>query len=353
MIPLKEVTYVEKIPRSTFLVLAGDIGGTNSNFGVCSIEHGDITLLLSVHTKSKEITDFPSVVDHVLQFLKTNHNIEIKNACFAAAGVVSPERDYSKPTNLDFIIDTKRILELTPLDSAVIINDFEAVGYGIDRISKKDLIVVNEGKQREHASRAIIGSGTGLGKGILGWNYSFNGYLPIPSEGGHADFPVHSQEEFNLITFMQQEINDAYPVSWEDVLSGSGIRHIYNYLGINGSYQETEYTKEIAEGGTNPDQIFKYWQEDKRCEDTYKLYSRFYARCAKNFALETLSLDGLYIAGGIAAKNLPLFQLPEFMAEFTQSLKQKKLLQSIPVSIVADYNVSLFGAAAFLALGKK
>ena len=328
MVPLKEVTYVDKIPHSGFLVLAADIGGTNSNFGVCNIEHGDITLVLSVHTKSKEITDFPAVVDEVLQFFKTNHGIEIKNACFAAAGVVSPARDYSKPTNLDFVVDAKHILEATPLDSAVIINDFEAVGYGIDRIAKKDLIAVNEGDRREQASRAIIGAGTGLGKGILGWNYSINGYLPIPSEGGHADFPVYDEKELALINYMRDELGDSYPVSWEDVLSGNGIKRIYNYLGITGSYEETKYTKEIAESN-GPDKIFKYHKEDKRCGDTYEWYGKFYARCAKDFALETLALNGLYIAGGIAAKNLPLFQRPEFMQEFTRSMGKASVKNSI------------------------
>jgi len=351
MIPLKEVTYVESIPHGGFLVLAVDIGGTNSNFGVCNIEHGDITLVLSVHAKSRDITDFPSVVAEVLQFLKSNHNIEIKNACFAAAGVVSPERDYAKPTNLDIVIDAKKILAATTLDSAVVIHDFEAVGYGGERIAKKDLLVVNKGQQRDHANRAIIGAGTGLGKSILGWNYTVNSYLPIASEGGHADFPVYNKDELALINYMRNEIGDAYPISWEDVLSGNGIKRIYNYLGTINSYEETKYTKEIAEVD-GPDTIFKYHKVDKRCGDTYDWYGKFYARCAKDFALESLALNGLYIAGGIASKNLPLFDRPEFMHEFSRSIKQETLLKSIPVYIVADYNVSLFGAAAYLALGK-
>ncbi|MEX0939871.1 MAG: glucokinase [Candidatus Babeliales bacterium] len=345
---LREVAYVNVLPRNIQFVLAGDIGGTNSNFGVCQIEKNKINLLLSIHIKSKEITDFPLIVNQVIHHLKSNYEIHISRACFAAAGVVSEDNLYSKPTNLPFIIDAREIIARTDLEYAIIINDFEAVGYGVDYISPESLITINEGSSYDHANRAIIGAGTGLGKGVLGWNDYSKKYIPIPSEGGHADFPVYTQQEFDLMSFIKNNIDPNFPVSWENVLSGGGIIRLYNYLGTKNQYQETEYTRKIKESGANPDQIFKYWQEDQRSAETYNCYSRFYARCAKNFALESLALNGLYIAGGIAAKNLPLFQRPEFMAEFINCKKQQGVLENIPVKVIADYNVSLFGAAAFL-----
>ncbi len=272
MIALKEVTYVDVLPKSSYIVLAGDIGGTNSNFGICSIEQGVITLLFSLHIKSKEITDFPPVAYQVLKYIKTNHEIDVHHACFAAAGVVSENHDFCKPTNLDFVLDTHKIIEKTGLELAVIINDFEAVGYGVDRIADNDLNIINKGEPRANATRAIIGAGTGLGKGILGWDHSMQAYMPIPSEGGHVDFPVHTQLEFDFMKFVQNTLGNDLPISWEHVLSGNGIIKIYNFLGQLNQYQETQYTKEIAEGGPNPDQIFKYWQQDPRCADTFKWY---------------------------------------------------------------------------------
>jgi glucokinase len=352
MILLKEVVYVHDIPKNNHIVLAGDIGGTNSNFGVCALANGSVTLLFAIHAKSKEVTDFPSLVAEVLSFIKTNHAIDIYHACFAAAGVVSEQRDFCKPTNLNFVIDAKKILKKTNLESAVIINDFEAVGYGIDYIARDDIININNRMPREHANRASLGAGTGLGKVLLIWDYSSQSYVPIPSEGGHADLSVYSELEFKFMKFVQHELNTNLPISWEHVLSGKGIVRLYTFLGQLNHYQETHYTKEIIEGGTNPDQIFKYWKQDRHCTDTFNWYGQWYARCAKNFALEALSLGGLYIAGGIAAKNIPLFENPEFMQEFKQSIKQAELLNKIPVKIIADYNVSLFGAAAYLALRK-
>ena len=80
------------------------------------------------------------------------------------------------------------------------------------------------------------------------------------------------------------------------------------------------------------------------------MYARFYARCAKDFALNALAVGGVYIAGGIAAKNLPMFELPAFMKEFVNCGKQQALLQEIPVYVITDYNVSLYGAAQYMIL---
>lgn len=350
MISFKEVTYVESINIADHIVLAGDIGGTNSNFGVCSIENGNVTLLFSLHTKSQEIKDFPLLVDQVVQHARSKHGVELTRACFAAAGVVSEKQDRCKPTNLNVVIDAHAIIEKTELTSVVLINDFEAVGYGVDHIDPKDIIQIHKGEQRNSSTKGIIGAGTGLGKGMLGWNEALKTHVPIPSEGGHADFPVYSLEELKLVQYIQMMLGTDKPISWEHVLSGSGIVHMYNFLKESRDYEETEVTRQIVSNNHHPDQIFKYWQEDKLCGDTFNWYALFYARCAKDFALESLALGGLYIAGGIASKNIALFSQPGFMKQFTASIKQEQLLQSIPICAIADYNVSLYGAAAYLTI---
>jgi glucokinase len=353
MLSFKEVVYVSPIKNNNNVVLAGDIGGTNSNFGVCDISSGKVRLVLSLHLKSKEIKDFAQVVNQLLNYLWSKYQIKINKACIGSAGVISANRDFCKPTNLSFAIDAQKIIQVTALHTVILINDFEAVGYGIDWIAKKDLIEIKKGKQREYANRAIIGAGTGLGKNILGWDYSLKGYIPIPSEGGHADFSAYSNEEFEYLVYLKNMIRDSYPISWEDVLSGGGIVHLYNFLGLKHSYQKSKIAGMIKMNGIGPEIIFGHCQQDKQCADTYKLYAGYYGRCAKNFALESLSLGGLYIAGGIAAKNVSLFYQPEFLQEFMNNREMSMILQDIRICVVKDYNVSLFGAGGFLATKEK
>ena len=107
-------------------------------------------------------------------------------------------------------------------------------------------------------------------------------------------------------------------------------------------------SEEIAAHGLHPDEIFNRRSADQHCWNTFQLYTTIYARCAKNFALDALALGGVYLAGGIAAKNLQLFEEPSFMQEFTDCGKQKEILKQIPIYVITDYNVSLYGAAQYL-----
>ena len=299
--------------------------------------------VLSLHYKSKEITDFAIFMKQVVDYLQDRFDIKVEKACIGAAGIVYPHRITAQPTNVDIEINSNAIEKLTALKDVFLINDFEAVALGIELLDEKDIIVINKGVQRYHANIAFVGAGTGLGKSLLAWHRDENRYIPVPSEGGHADAASHGGEEFKLFSYIHDNYN-VCPISWETILSGTGIQKIYQFLGTQKQYAETEYTKEIARADLHPDRISYYAQRDPRSHDTFKIYTKFYARCAKNFVLDALALNGIYIAGGIAAKNVSLFFDPLFMKEFRKCGKQSEQLAKIPVKLIADYNVSLYGA---------
>jgi glucokinase len=350
MLPFREVFYAKKIEPSKICFLVGDIGGTNSNFGIVEPHNDTFTLLLSLHFKSSEIKNFPDLIADIISYLNDKYSLTITKACLGAAGIISELRDWAKPTNLHFEIDAKKIKEKTGLATVVLINDFEAVGFGIEKLAKKDLVHLNNGAPRAYANKAILGAGTGLGKGIMAWDEPRHTYIPVPSEGGHADFAVQSQQELDFINFIKTSEHIPCNISWENILSGRGIQRIYSFLGSVGSYQSTQYTQEIEKNGLHPDMIFGYRMHDERCKDTFELFAGWYGRCAKNFTLDVLALGGMYIAGGIASKNLDLFKVPHFMGEFVNCGKQMQRLKDVPVYVISDYNVSLYGAAQYLML---
>ncbi len=343
MSSFKEIVYVNPVPRNINGILAVDVGGTNSNFGIFRPKNGEFKLLLSLHFKSQEITDFASIVEEILDYLEEKYGITIKNSGFAAAGVVSETKDWVKPTNLDIVIDTKEILRKTGLKCAFVVNDFEIIGYGLESVELKNLIQVNDGKPRIHANKAILGAGTGLGKCILIWHKEVGRYMPSASEGGHADFAPQTQQELDLVTFIKEAEQRTCNISWEDVLSGHGIQRIYRFFCYKSGVV-------CNTNGPHPDEIFKNRDKDENCHNTFVLYTIFYARCAKNFALDALALGGIYIAGGIAAKNLPLFLESSFMKEFVNCGKQQELLREVPVYVIVDYNVSMYGTAEYMLL---
>lgn len=347
---LREVVYQKDFLKTRYCVLAGDIGGTNSNFGIFEMRGTTPTLLISLHAQSKNVTDFGTLTKQVIEYAQKNYGIEVRKACFGAAGISTAERDYIKPTNLPVALEARAIEQVSGLDSLILINDFEAVGLGIDSISQQDVVCINRGVAKKHGQKACLGAGTGMGKAALLWNRHFHRYLPFASEGGHADCAAQTRQEYELFKFIMTERNHGCPVSWEDILSGCGIKRIYHFLATERSYPETQISKEIEKTGFKPDLISYYAEQDSRCAETFALYTTFYARCAKNFVLDTLALNGIYIAGGIAARNLNLFRQPHFLEEFMRCGAQSKTLQDVPVYVVADYNVSLYGAVVFLQL---
>jgi len=330
-----EKLYQSKETRYTSYIIGADIGGTNTNIGVFALSQGEPMpiLLRSLHYKSAEISDFTAIFLQVVKYL-TNIQIPIEKMCIAAAGVVREKRDRVKPTNLSVEINVIDIQRATNIKTILLANDFEVISYGLKHVAKEMLVVVKEGKT-ESGHQAILGAGTGLGKCII---------LPqctLVSEGGHADFAAQTKKDIDFITFIQNREHRSLPVSWEDVLSGNGIERLYQFFLL-----ECMGYCDIV--GPRPDEIFSLRHSNQAAQRTVQYYAELYARCARSFALDALALGGLFIAGGIAAKNIALFQTDWFLKLFIQNQKQKNILVDIPITVIADYNVSLYGAAEFL-----
>lgn len=351
MTEFREVDYshaheINKHDMTWQWLLTADIGGTNTNFGLFRIKPSEkkIVLVHSYHVKSKTVEDMSLVVKDLLAQVFQRHEVKIEKAVFAAAGPLYADRRRVKPTNLPIMIDLDKIQQITGLSKVCLANDFEVIGYGIEFLDPKEIVCVKEGNERPRANKAIVGAGTGLGKALMVWHDDLGRYAAAASEGGHADVPVFHEEEFHLIKFIQRVKTHDCPVSWEDVLSGDGIIRTHRFY-----YEEARNNghKVGDENGPRPDEIFARRLQDQQCWDTYQTYTRFYGRCAKNYTLETLALGGVYIAGGIAAKNVSLFEQELFLYEFGLCGKQAELLKEVPVFVIADYNVSLLGAAAY------
>jgi len=340
-------------------LLGVDIGGTYTNIAVAGVEKNKPALLFSFNFESKKINSLIEPLDEILTFSKKNHNINIKYACIGAAGVVSSKNDFAKLTKLQWDVNVKEIIKKTTLKKAFIINDFQAIGYAINILDEKnqfDIYKIRSDKTNEnnYETKALIGAGTGLGKSILYFDKKYNSYIPIDSEGGHVDFPAYNDFELKLLDFIKDLRNIQKPIIYEELISGRGLESIYLYLRKIKKFSASEYTKEIDETINKAPLISKYKSEDETCKETFKLFTKFYARCARNFVLDSMATGGLYIAGGIASKNKDIFNSKEFLEEFEKSNKRDFVLKNVPIYVITNYDVSLLGACyACLSLNEK
>jgi glucokinase len=320
-------------------VLGGDVGGTNTNIVIAGVKGKKPQLLFSLHYKTQKLPNLHTALNHVLDYAKSKYSIKVEKACLAVAGVVKGHC-YAELTNIKWNINAKTILEKTRLKSVCLINDFEAIGYGINLLPRKDMMKLNKAKPAEKKVKAVIGAGTGLGKSILYYDAKSASYKPLPTEGGHVDFPSQNEEYLKLVKYVKKLKKTKRPVSYEFLLSGPGSERIYRFVKKN--LGSTKITRQIDKAREKAALISRYRKTDKVCKKTMKIFARIYAIAARNFSLETLCFGGLYIAGGIAAKNLDMFDR-EFMAEFQNNFNFHKMLKKIPIFIIKNYDVSLYG----------
>lgn len=342
---IKEHTKFNKKSYSYF-VLGGDIGGTNTSLGIFGVKNDNPELLLSFRFKSQELKGLHYAINEALCYLQKSCKIKITNAYFAAAGVLSSKKDYVTTQNLPWDISKKDLLKKTKLKKILFMNDFEAIGYGISMLTKKDFVIVKKARKTPKAPIVVVGTGTGLGKTTLIYNERYNSYIPIPSEAGHSDFSVQNRQELELINFIRKNKKINQSISYEQVLSGQGLSNIYLFLRKSGKFKETVYTKEIDKSKNQPGLISKYRKVDKTCKATFGIFKKVYAKFARNMALDSLAFGGIYIAGGIAPKNKEIFD-KEFINEFENNYKLSYVLKKIPIYLILNLDVGLLGAGFF------
>jgi glucokinase len=333
------------------LLLAGDIGGTKTILQL--VETSDSPGLHTIYQESYHSADFPDLVPIVQQFLvKANAPIPDK-ACFAIAGPIV--NNTAQLTNLVWFLDTERLQEELGIPHISLINDFTAVGYGILGLQEQDLHTLQVGESKPEAPIGIIGAGTGLGQGFL--IKQGNNYQVFPSEGGHADFAPRNEIEFQLLKYLLGK-HDIQRISVERVVSGMGIVAIYQFLRDRKVAPESPHIAQIVrtweqeagqeEKSVDPGAVIgnaALQGSDRLCQQTLQLFIDAYGAEAGNLALKLLPYGGLYIAGGIAPKILPLIQNSGFLLNFTQKGRMRPLLEEIPVYIILNPQVGLIGAA--------
>jgi glucokinase len=243
---------------------------------------------------------------------------------FAVAGPVE-KGVYSNPPLIPWDIDIANAEEDYGIRRCVLINDFVAQAFATRSPAGESAQKILPGDISPDGTVAVIGAGTGLGKAALVPDGA-GGYVAVPSEGGHASFPSVSDTEFKFQKFVMKELGEEY-VTGNHIVSGKGLSLAHQFL-----------TGEKLE----PKDVMT------RCApacETLAWAARFYGRACRNYALEVLSLGGIYIAGGVAAKLPAMLTHKAFSQEFRSSRTMSKILARIPVFLITNQESGLWGAA--------
>jgi glucokinase len=151
----------------------------------------------------------------------------------------------------------------------------------------------------------------------------------LPGEGGHVGFAPQSDDEIKIWQALHAQHGR---VSTERVVSGPGLANIHRIL--TGQQASPAAITRLALSDDN-----------LAARRSLDIFLAAYGAFAGDMAMLAMARGGVFLAGGIAPKLLPLFPQSPFLSSFNGKGAHVALAQRMPVTVVTDAVLGLRGAA--------
>jgi glucokinase len=310
----------------TSFSLVGDIGGTNSRFGL--VEQGSMAVR---DVESQKNDNFPSLEASAVHYLKARGVTALHAAAIAVAAPV--DREMITLTNRDWTFSAASLRAATNAKQFRLLNDFEALAYSLPHIADSDLVQIGGIKSIKPQVKVVLGPGTGLGMATLA-PLPDGGWMPIPGEMGHTTLPIINVEELAL---RDKIVGVGKFAEVEDVLTGPGLLALYRAVSSSPVLQTPEAVLQAALAGS-----------DVAAEKTLDHFMTFLVRLAGDAAMSLQARGGVYLAGGIAPSLVEKLKAPKFRSVFENKGRIADVMKPIPLYVITDKFPAFKGCAASL-----
>ncbi|GEN23366.1 glucokinase [Halomonas cupida] len=311
--------------------LIGDIGGTNARLALVQPGTTDPQSILTL-----PCADYPGVVEAVQDYLErvgATGDLAPREACLAFACPVHGERVTMTNNHWDF---TKSdVKEALGLDLFKVINDFMGQALGVPHVPDSDLVTIHQGDSVDHATRLVIGPGTGLG--MAGVFPARRAWIPLPNEGGHSSFAPTDDRELEIYQHFHRRYGR---VSVERVLCGQGLLDLYRILAeIEGLTATATSPAEVTRAANAGDPLGR---------DTILRFLKILGDVAGDAALTIGARGGVYLCGGIVPRLIDWLPHSGFLSAFCAKGRMRPYNEAISVHVVKAPWTGLLGAAEAL-----
>lgn len=295
--------------------LIGDIGGTKV---LLALVDATGQIAHRCRLASADFASFDALLGEYLRGVSSS----VEGGCLAVAGPVGDDGRSAKITNLPWAIDCAALEATFKLGHLSLINDFAGVALGVGTLRQEQMITLQAGTPAADGVKLVLGAGTGLGMAML------LGDRILPSEGGHVGFAPQDETQARVWAALMREHGR---VTAERVISGPGLAAIHRILA--GSNLDPAVIAARALAG------------EPAARRTVDLFFAAYGAFVGDMALAVMARGGVYLAGGVTQKLLPLLSESGFLAAFNAKAEHAGLLHRMPVWVATDAEIGLRGAA--------
>jgi glucokinase len=311
------------------IILAGDIGGTNSRLAMFD---ASLNKLIERDFQNKNYSGLAPIIAEFLQMAKGKPD----RACFGVAGPVSKGKVLL--TNIGWELDERDLAFEFKIERVRLINDMMAHAEGIEVLLPDQVTTLKPGEDME-GNRCIIAAGTGLGEGGLAWDR--NRWVPFASEGGHTDFAPTDEQQDELLRWMRKRHNNSVCV--EHIVSGPGLKSLYEFM----CEGQPNLKGKLPAGKDGSKDITNAVETSELARATVELFTKLYLIEAGNWTLKTIALGGCYMGGGIAITIQPFLRRSDLHKYYWTKGHPDMCenLKKIPIRLILSDKNGLQGAA--------
>ncbi|MBB3949147.1 glucokinase [Aureimonas jatrophae] len=311
-----------------FPILIGDIGGTNARFAILVDAFAEPKTFPVVQT-----ADFKNIDDAIQDSVLDKTSLQPRSAVLAVAGPI--DGDEIDLTNCPWVVRPRDLIRDLGFEEVIVLNDFEAQALAVSALPETGRTQIGGGTVREGASRVVVGPGTGLG--VAGLVRARKMWIPVAGEGGHIDLGPRTDRDRALWPHLDTIEGR---VSAEQVLCGRGLVNLYRAICRTDGVEASHVTPaEVSDAALR--------NEDARASEAVHLFATYLGRVAGDLALIFMARGGVYIAGGIFGRLVPMLRPAEIRAAFEDKAPHAELLRDIPLFAITLPLAALAGLATF------
>jgi len=293
--------------------LIGAVGGTYISLATVDIDELTISNFALLNSDN-----FKSPMEAIARYLKTIPSVPNKVG-LSIAGSIEGER--ATMHNLPWSFDRHDIGAVTAAKHVTFINEFDALALALPHMTDYDLIEIGSGRPKLHATKLVVGAGTGLGAAALVW--AGDRWLPMSGASRLAAFPAPLDGEFDIGSVIAHE---GYLTAGQ-VLTGRGLVALYVGLAKRVGIEVEPLTPvQITAAGLSGKNAVAF--------EALDLMAAWLGRFAGDVGLHFGAEGGVYLSGGMPSNSVQALQTGRFRDAFDGFGERREYLNRVPVRVI-------------------